>query len=163
MCLHSIWQRFWAHGFVQCPFATNNAHELIFAAEETAMTAKTVMRRWALNNWERNVTNCSASHAERRICVLAFPFLNDRSFLFDRSLSASWGAGWTCDRRWTMCSRAHAFSVYDDGHASVGAAVAFPTPEPVSRLGRHSGGASEPGGRVPPAKHKPRYLLAELS
>jgi hypothetical protein len=36
-----MWQRFWAHGFVQCPFATNNAHELIFAAEETTKTTKT--------------------------------------------------------------------------------------------------------------------------
>jgi len=43
--LHSMWQRFWAHGFVQCPFATNNAHELIFAAEGTPMTAKTIVRR----------------------------------------------------------------------------------------------------------------------
>ena len=43
--VHSMWQRFWAHGFVQCPFATNSAHELSFAAEETTMTAKTVVRR----------------------------------------------------------------------------------------------------------------------
>jgi hypothetical protein len=50
VCLHSIWQRFWAHGFVQCPFATNNAHELIFAAEETPMTAKTVVRRTFMAN-----------------------------------------------------------------------------------------------------------------
>ena len=48
--LHSMWQRFWAHGFVQCPFATNKAHELNFAAEETAMTAKTVVRRTFIGN-----------------------------------------------------------------------------------------------------------------
>lgn len=38
---HDTWQRFWAHGFVQCPFATNNAHKLSFAAEEAAITTKT--------------------------------------------------------------------------------------------------------------------------
>jgi hypothetical protein len=38
-----MWQRFWAHGFVQCPFVTNNAHELSFAAEETTKTKKTVI------------------------------------------------------------------------------------------------------------------------
>lgn len=38
---HDTWQRFWAQGFVQCPFATNNAHKLSFAAEEAAMTTKT--------------------------------------------------------------------------------------------------------------------------
>ena len=47
--LHSMWQRFWAHGFVQCPFATNKAHELNFAAEGTPMTAKTIVRRMANN------------------------------------------------------------------------------------------------------------------
>ena len=38
---HDTWQRFWAQGFVQCPFDTNNAHKLSFAAEEAAMTTKT--------------------------------------------------------------------------------------------------------------------------
>jgi hypothetical protein len=45
-----MWQRFWAHGFVQCPFVTNNAHELSFAAEETPMMAKTVARRTVMAN-----------------------------------------------------------------------------------------------------------------
>ena len=43
MFSHSMWQRLWAHGFVQCPFSTINAHELSFAAEETAMTKNTNM------------------------------------------------------------------------------------------------------------------------
>ena len=38
---HDTWHRCWAHGFVQCPFATNNAHKLSFAADEAAITTKT--------------------------------------------------------------------------------------------------------------------------
>ena len=40
---HDTWHRCWAHGFVQCPFATNNAHKLSFAADEAAITTKTGM------------------------------------------------------------------------------------------------------------------------
>jgi hypothetical protein len=74
-----MWQRFWAHGFVQCPFATNNAHELNFAAEETAMTAKTVMRtemgsqQLEKKKPKRNVTNCSLPRMQNDEPVIAFP------------------------------------------------------------------------------------------
>ena len=34
---------FWAHGFMQCPFAMIWAHELNFPAEETAIKSKKVM------------------------------------------------------------------------------------------------------------------------
>ena len=39
---HDTRQRFWAHGFMQCPFATKSTHELSFAAEETAMKTKVI-------------------------------------------------------------------------------------------------------------------------
>ena len=40
---HDTGHMFWAHGFMQCPFAMIWAHELNFPAEETAIKSKKVM------------------------------------------------------------------------------------------------------------------------